>query len=155
METTVNQRISQLRTELNFTFEGLEDASGVDKSTLWRIENEETNPSSKTIRKLADAFGVNHVWLSTGKGDKQVALLKSTLEASHFVKAPVYIKALGIIEDQIKAKDEVIQHLREELKKAWAVASHFSEGKLNFNKASNEQGAFMYSIQNARLRPTG
>jgi transcriptional regulator with XRE-family HTH domain len=58
MEVNV-QRLRQLRREQVLSLRELEERSGVSYNTIWRIEDGRQGAHPRTIRKLADALGVD------------------------------------------------------------------------------------------------
>jgi transcriptional regulator with XRE-family HTH domain len=57
MEVNV-ERLKELRRERILSLRELEERSGVSYNTIWRIEDGRQGAHPKTIRKLADALGV-------------------------------------------------------------------------------------------------
>ena len=58
-ETVIKNRLKELRTSRGLSQEELSKKSGISRTTLSKIENnEEIAVNTKTIAKLADAFGV-------------------------------------------------------------------------------------------------
>jgi len=57
MEVNV-QRLKELRRERVLSLRELEEKSGVSYNTIWRIEDGRQGAHPRTIRKLADALGV-------------------------------------------------------------------------------------------------
>ena len=55
----MNRRLRQLRLSKGLTQQDLADKADVDKSTVYRVENLQTQPSPTTIRKLARALDVS------------------------------------------------------------------------------------------------
>ena len=47
----------ELRTELNLTQQDLADRTGINRSDISKIEHGNANPSLKTLKRLAGAFG--------------------------------------------------------------------------------------------------
>ena len=58
MEVNV-QRLKELRRERVLSLRELEEKSGVSYNTIWRIEDGRQGAHPKTVRKLADALGVD------------------------------------------------------------------------------------------------
>ena len=52
-------KLKELRHRRVLTLHELEDLSGVAYNTIWRLENGLTGAHPRTIRKLADVFGVD------------------------------------------------------------------------------------------------
>jgi len=57
MEVNV-QRLKELRRERVLSLRELEERSGVSYNTIWRIEDGRQGAHPRTIRKLAEALGV-------------------------------------------------------------------------------------------------
>jgi transcriptional regulator with XRE-family HTH domain len=59
-ETRVGDRIRRLREDLDLSLPQLAERSGVSKSYLWSLENEEgaARPGGETLYKIAEALGV-------------------------------------------------------------------------------------------------
>ena len=55
----IKNRLKELREERGISQEKLSEMSGISRTTLSKIENdEEANVNTRTIAKLADVFGV-------------------------------------------------------------------------------------------------
>ncbi len=52
-------KLRELRQRRVLTLHELEEKSGVSYNTIWRLENGLTGAHPRTIRKLADVFGVD------------------------------------------------------------------------------------------------
>jgi transcriptional regulator with XRE-family HTH domain len=57
MEVNV-ERLKQLRKERVLSLRELEERSGVSYNTIWRIEDGRQGAHPRTVRKLAEALGV-------------------------------------------------------------------------------------------------
>jgi len=57
MEVNV-ERLKQLRRERVFSLRELEERSGVSYNTIWRLEDGRQGAHPRTVRKLAEALGV-------------------------------------------------------------------------------------------------
>jgi transcriptional regulator with XRE-family HTH domain len=58
MEVNV-ERLKELRTERVLSLRELEERSGVSYNSIWRIEDGRQGAHPRTIRKLAEALGVD------------------------------------------------------------------------------------------------
>lgn len=69
METTVNKRFEELRKALNVSQS--EFAKNLDMSApaISRIESGATNPSMRTLKTIANVYGVSIKWLQDGSGE--------------------------------------------------------------------------------------
>jgi transcriptional regulator with XRE-family HTH domain len=57
MEVNV-ERLKELRRERVLSLRELEERSGVSYNTIWRIEDSRQGAHPRTVRKLAEALGV-------------------------------------------------------------------------------------------------
>ena len=62
----IGERLRQLREERALRQEDLAELAGVGKNTVNRLERNHTEPHMTTIRKLADALGVDPAELVRG-----------------------------------------------------------------------------------------
>ncbi len=67
MEVDV-ERLKELRRERVLSLRELEERSGVSYNTIWRIEDGRQGAHPRTIRKLAEALGVEPAELVKGEG---------------------------------------------------------------------------------------
>ena len=65
----IGNRVKDLRVERALTQEELAKKAGVGKNTVNRIERNETEPHMSTLRKLADALGVEPARIVKGRDD--------------------------------------------------------------------------------------
>ena len=61
------QRLRQLRRQKVLSMRELEEMSGVSYNTIWRLETGKTGAQPRTIRKIAEALGVDPVELVLGE----------------------------------------------------------------------------------------
>ncbi len=67
MEVNV-ERLRELRRERVLSLRELEERSGVSYNTIWRIEDGRQGAHPRTLRKLAEALGVEAVELVKEEG---------------------------------------------------------------------------------------
>jgi transcriptional regulator with XRE-family HTH domain len=67
MEVNV-ERLKELRRERVLSLRDLEEKSGVSYNTIWRLEDGRQGAHPRTIRKLAEALGVDPAQLIKGDG---------------------------------------------------------------------------------------
>jgi transcriptional regulator with XRE-family HTH domain len=65
MEVNV-ERLKELRRERVLSLRELEEKSGVSYNTIWRIEDGRQGAHPRTVRKLADALGIDPYELIKG-----------------------------------------------------------------------------------------
>jgi len=64
MEVNV-ERLKELRRERGLSLRELEERSGVSYNTIWRLEDGRQGAHPRTVRKLAEALGVEPADLLT------------------------------------------------------------------------------------------
>ena len=62
-------RLRELREERVLSLRDLEERSGVSYNTIWRLEDGRQGAHPRTIRKLAEALGVEPTELTQGGSD--------------------------------------------------------------------------------------
>ena len=55
-ENDMGNRLREIRKAQRYSMAALEKASGVSRTSIYKIENGKTNPTTKTIEKLAKAL---------------------------------------------------------------------------------------------------
>ena len=65
----IGERLKSLRVELALTQAELAEKAGVNTATVARLERNETEPHMPTVRKLAQALGVEPRALTKGGDD--------------------------------------------------------------------------------------
>ena len=68
MEVNV-RRLRELRRQKVLSMRELEEISGVSYNTIWRLETGKTGAQPRTIRRIADALGVDAAELVKGEED--------------------------------------------------------------------------------------
>jgi len=59
MNTTIAERLKEFRLREGLTLEALGKRAGCSKGHIWEIEDGRTDPKASTIKRLADALGVD------------------------------------------------------------------------------------------------
>ena len=70
----MNERIKELRKELNLTREKFGERLGIQKATLSKIENGTVSITERNIAAICREFNVNENWLRTGEGDIHIQI---------------------------------------------------------------------------------
>ena len=64
------RRLRELRRQKVLSMRELEEISGVSYNTIWRLETGKTGAQPRTIRRIADALGVDAAELVKGEEDE-------------------------------------------------------------------------------------
>jgi len=64
------RRLRELRRQKVLSMRELEEMSGVSYNTIWRLETGKTGAQPRTIRRIADALGVDAAELVKGEEDE-------------------------------------------------------------------------------------
>lgn len=56
---TIGQMVRKIRKEKGLSILQVKELSGLSKSTISEIENDKSSPTSETLIKLANVFGIN------------------------------------------------------------------------------------------------
>lgn len=86
MENSVNSRVVALLKTLNLDENELARRIGKHPSTIYRIVNNESEPTKTTIKLIADELNVSYDYLLTGKGTSQKEAFTWREEAYESIK---------------------------------------------------------------------
>lgn len=100
MKTTVNERVTMIRTSLKLSQSEFASKAGLTQVGVWGIESDGAAPRKTTLEKIINAFNVNREWLLHGTGEM---FLPGQSAESIPVSESVW-------------KDEAYQALKEEVK---------------------------------------
>lgn len=78
----MNERLKQLRRELNLTQQAFADKIGVKRNTVATYEVGKSNPSDAAVSLICKTFNVNEQWLRDGSGEMFVELTRDEQIAS-------------------------------------------------------------------------
>lgn len=131
MKTTVGQRVKMLRTHLKLNPQQFAGDTNMTVSTLYRIENDEVEPRTKTLNDIERAYGVDSDWLREGKGELKV------------VQPELPSKAFD------PARDTLYKELKEQISFYREIIKQMTGGKANFLRALNGTGPY----KKGSLRP--
>lgn len=74
----MNNRIKELRLDLDLSQEAFGKRIKIQRSSVSKIETGENCPSDQTISLICKEFNVNEEWLRTGKGGVENRYIKAT-----------------------------------------------------------------------------
>lgn len=131
----IGSRISALRDEKGLSLSKLADVSGISKSILHRLENEEqANPELATLQKIARALEVTvgdilgrevvkNARLLPTEPPQWLATLKTQLKAQGKEPDPAYLEALYVLQNrkgQDNTKDEDWMFLYQSIERSFS-----------------------------------
>lgn len=77
---TVNERIVQLRKELDLSMAKFGDKIGITRGAVNTLEKGVNNPSEQTLMLICQVYSVNPAWLKHGIGDMFLEFPKNELD---------------------------------------------------------------------------
>lgn len=78
--TTINDRISEVRSNLKLSMEKFGEKIGISKQSVYKIEKGENNPSDQTLKLIVNEFHVDPFWLESGVGDMFTAIPETIID---------------------------------------------------------------------------
>lgn len=66
------ERVREVRKRFNLTLEKFGEKLGVGKTAISKIEKNERNLTEQMTKAICREFGVDYIWLTTGKGEMMV-----------------------------------------------------------------------------------
>ncbi len=118
MQTTINQRVKELREYLNLTQEEFAVRIGSTNASVSRIEKGLTEPRKSTINKIVSTFNVNE-WLINGKGSLEIV---KPSQPQMIWKDEAY--------EAVKSENST---LKQEVERLWTLVINFSQKGTNPN----------------------
>lgn len=105
---TINERIRQVRETQNLTVSRFAEIIGLTKGAVSLIENGRSNPATKTITAICDAFDVSETWLRTGDGEMKAYAEKNDRLAALVARLgrPKAEATLRIVDTVLSAVDD-------------------------------------------------
>lgn len=65
----MNNRLKELRKNLNLTMEKFGEKIGIKKNTVSQLESGKNNITESAVKLICSTFNVNETWLRTGEGE--------------------------------------------------------------------------------------
>ncbi len=116
MDDTINNRIKLVRKHFDLTMDTFGDKIGIKKSSVSLIESGKNNPSEQTLMLICKEFGVDYLWLTTGKGemlppsdDEVMAKFDSIMFGEKDTHKIILKTLLDMDEEKLKVFDEFIE----------------------------------------------
>lgn len=118
----MNERVFELRKELNLTQENFGNKLGVTKTAISKIEKGENNLSDQMIISICREFDVNEEWLRSGEGemfvkrdeDEELAFLLGKTMTSDDKRKKHFLKVMMELSDE---EWDFIEKIIDKLKK--------------------------------------
>lgn len=129
MESTIGQRMKELRTHYNLSVKEFALKCGLSHVAIFHLENGKTlKPHRSSLQRMASIFGTTADWLLFGKnemlpnGTKEIYTDENGND--NFWKEEAYL--------EIKSKNLMLE---KEIERLWQMLSHFAAGtKPNFER---------------------
>lgn len=114
----MNERIKQLRKELNLTRAQFGERLGVSGDVINNLERGRVEPKEPIIKLICKEFNVNYQWLTKGEGDKidseeQEAqeIIDSVMTGDNEFSKKVLVAFAKMSEDQWKLIKNIIEQI--------------------------------------------
>lgn len=103
----MNERIRSVRAAAGLTQPEFAEKLGLTKNFISLIENDQREPSDRTVRDICRIFGVNEIWLRTGVGEPFTPLSRSEELAAIFERMEIGDDAKSrLIREMVRMPDE-------------------------------------------------
>ena len=112
----MNERIKELRKNLNLTMEKFGIRLGVGKTAISKLENGERNLTDLMFKSICREFNVNEEWLRTGKGEMFVSNTGNELDAlvkKYNLSHGVYIFIEKLINSRPETQNAIVEFVKE------------------------------------------
>lgn len=112
----MNERIKELRKNLNLTMEKFGTRLGVGKTAISKLENGERNLTDLMSKSICREFNVNEEWLRTGKGEMFVSNTGNELDAlvkKYNLSHGVYIFIEKLVNSQPETQNAIVEFVKE------------------------------------------
>lgn len=112
----MNERIRELRKELNLTMEKFGGRLGVGKTAISKIEKGDNSLTDQMFKFICREFNVNEEWLRTGKGKMFVSNTGNELDAlvkKYNLSHGIYIFIEKLVNSQPETQNAIVEFLKE------------------------------------------
>lgn len=116
MSETISDRIKSVRINNNLTMDKFGDKIGITKSSVSLIESGKNNPSEQTLILICKEFGIDYLWLTTGKGemfgsvdDEVIAKFDAIMAGEKETHKIILKTLLDMDEETLKSLDKFIE----------------------------------------------
>lgn len=110
----IGARIQAAREARGFSASDLARLTGVTPTAVWNWENNGTKPRPNAVAAISKALGVTESFILSGTnesldGDGSRNVHRSKLDSILDAAAAQIAEALGVVEDRVKLKLEILQ----------------------------------------------
>lgn len=117
MTETINDRIKVIRKHNNLTMDKFGKRIGITKTSVSLIESGKNNPSEQTLILICKEFGIDYLWLTTGKGemfspisdDETIAKFDAIMAGEKDTHKVILKTLLDMDEETLKSLDKFIE----------------------------------------------
>lgn len=112
----MNERINELRKNLNLTMEKFGTRLGVGKTAISKLENGERNLTDLMFKSICREFNVNEEWLRTGKGEMFMSGTSNELDAlvkKYNLSHGVYVFIEKLVNSQPETQNAIVEFVKE------------------------------------------
>ncbi len=112
----MNERIKELRKNLNLTMEKFGIRLGVGKTAISKLENGERNLTELMFKSICREFNVNEEWLRNGKGEMFVSNPGNELDAlvkKYNLSHGVYVFIEKLVNSQPETQNAIVEFVKD------------------------------------------
>ena len=135
MDYTINERITQIRKELNLSQTVFGEKLGVSRGVIKNIDEKNTIPKSEFLSLICKVFNVDPFWLESGEGDMFLPQSEED-ELMQFASEMIHDKDLNWLKQLVLS---VMQSTPEERSAASRFYTALAESICNTSEKDKEQ----------------
>lgn len=111
----IGERLKKIRLSNNYSTNKFAEVLGIAQSAVTKIENGNSEPSTKTIQLLIEKFGVDPLWLLTGKTNNAIQSPAALKLAKLVDKLPEAVQFLFVM---LAERETLLENFLEQKKNA-------------------------------------
>lgn len=117
---TQGERVRKVRKSIGLTLEKFGDKIGMKKNSVSQIENGKNNVTDANIKAICREFGVDYIWLTTGKGemfvesdDNFIEKIDRIMAGNDDTRKNIFKFLLSLSDDDIVALGRILNQMTE------------------------------------------
>ncbi len=117
---TQGERVRKVRKSIGLTLEKFGDKIGMKKNSVSQIENGKNNVTDANIKAICREFGVDYIWLTTGKGemfvesdDNFIEKIDRIMAGNDDTRKNIFKFLLSLSDDDIVALGRILDQMTE------------------------------------------